>query len=64
MTFSTRAISLIELLIELAASAKRIPASSLGLLTGGFINVPLPHPAKKVVDITSSMSHFFMGIGV
>ena len=49
-----------ELLIELAASAKRISASSLGLFTGGFINVPLPHPVRKIIDIMSSLSLLFM----
>jgi hypothetical protein len=60
-TFSTRAISCIELLIETAASARRIDASSLGVLTGGFFNIPPPLQAESnIVDIKSNFGQLFM----
>jgi hypothetical protein len=46
ITFSMRAISSMESLTDTAASANLIVASSLGLFTGGFLNVPVHPPSR------------------
>src|ERR1700734_3239796 len=52
ITFSTFAISIMESLTETAASANLIVASSLGLLTGGFLKVPAQLTSRaEVINI-------------